>query len=210
MVSQAANDEILSVFADAITDTRYGKMPFWIGLERENPHSDNWLWTNGEILGSYSNWGSNKPSSYYDCVRYQGSNWDDQNCGDDYTFGALCMRGDPVPSRKKRYTKTNNISTQRKQKFLTSGQRNNTLSRNRKKITQKKNINLVGNTSLANLDRSIIRRKKNVYYNYGVPRPKRNVDNLVTREINCVSIWDGIAGVWSYPYTVPEYCFSKV
>ena len=210
MVSQAANDEILSIFADAITDTRYGKMPFWIGLERENPYSDNWKWPNGEVLGSYSNWGSNKPSSYYDCVRYLDSKWDDQICWDSYTFGALCMRGDPVPSRKKRYARTNNISIQRKRKFITSSLSNNTLRQNRKKIMQKRNTTLVRNTSLANLDLSLIRRKKNVYYDYGVPRPKRNVDNLVTREINCVPIWDGIAGVWSYPYTVPEYCFSKV
>ena len=214
VVSREANEAILSTFDDAISSEVYQgntyRIRFWIGLERVSPYSDDWDWTNGERLGSFSYWGTNKPSYYGDCVRYLYLMWDDQDCWDDWTAGTLCMRGDPVPSRKKRDAGTNNFSSQRRQhQFISKGRKSYRMSNNKprqniKKIPQKKN-----STSLENQDRSLIRRKKNVYYDYGVPRPKRNVDNLVTREINCVPIWDGIAGVWSYPYTVPEYCFSK-
>ena len=43
-----------------------------------------------------------------------------------------------------------------------------------------------------------------------VIRQKRDVEDLVVRQITCEPLWDGTAGYWSYQYTVPEYCFSNV
>ena len=120
------------------------------------------------------------------------------------------MRGDPVAGRKKRDTASvTHLLHQNQKRSLSKYRRTHLLSKDVQNERKNKTIQK-RNPFIANYDQNLIRRKKNVYYDYGVPRPKRNVDNLVTREINCVSIWDGIAGVWSYPYTVPEYCFSKV
>ena len=186
-------------------------------MERTDPFSEDWEWTNGERV-SYTNWDRYEPTSCCgwpyggDCVIYnRDMKWEDADCHDRNT-GVLCMRGDPVAGRKKRDTQSNIHLLQRKHKRSFSKYRRTfPMSKDTLKQNEKKNQTIqIRNTAVVNHDLSLIRRKKNVYYDYGVPRPKRNVDNLVTREINCVSIWDGIAGVWSYPYTVPEYCFSEV
>ena len=40
-------------------------------------------------------------------------------------------------------------------------------------------------------------------------RFKREIDTLKTRNIECVSLWDGVQGYWKYDFEVPKYCHSK-
>ena len=40
-------------------------------------------------------------------------------------------------------------------------------------------------------------------------RYKREVDTLKTRNIECVSLWDGVQGYWKFDYEIPKYCHSK-
>ena len=46
------------------------------------------------------------------------------------------------------------------------------------------------------------------FVDYGM-RYKRDVNTLKTRNIECVSLWDGVQGYWKYDYEIPKYCHSK-